>query len=430
MKDNFQIILVVIFGVLAVVGVLVFSGAIPIGSSGDSSSGKGTVILWGTVSSAKMAPIMETFNTPDKTFRVEYEERNSETFDQDLLEAIASGKGPDMFFLTEDLAYHYANKIIVVPYSSYSLANFKNTFASAGEVFLSSKGILAFPLVIDPLVMYYNRSILDANGIVNPPTLWDEFMTVVASLTKRDDANKIIKSGAALGHYSNVAHAKDILATLFMQTGNPIVSEESGVLSSKLLNAQAYDLSDVLQFYSDFANPLKSAYSWNKSFPNSSNAFSSEDLAFYFGYASELNSLVNQNPNQNFSIAPIPQIKGSKFKLTGAKVTGVSISAFSKNYNTALIAASQMATGEFTKKLAEALSVAPARRDLLAIKPSDAFSPTFYNSALFAKSWIDPSNNDTNTIFRSMIDGVLSNNFSTREAIQDANARLNLLLIK
>jgi len=32
-----------------------------------------------------------------------------------------------------------------------------------------------------------------------------------------------------MGHYSNVNNAKDILAALFMQAGNPIVKEANGV---------------------------------------------------------------------------------------------------------------------------------------------------------------------------------------------------------
>jgi len=428
MKNNFQIIIIIVFILLAILGVLVFSGAIPIGED-DKTLGQGTVVMWGTVNGNVMAPLIEDFNTVNSTFVVQYVEKNRDTFDQDLLEAIASNKGPDMFFLSDDLAFRYADKIIIIPYQSFPLANFKNTFAGAGEVFLSSNGILAFPLFIDPLVMYYNRSMLDSSDVVTPPMYWNEFMNTATTLTKRDESNKILKSGAALGHYSNIAHAKDILATLFMQMGNPIVTEKNGVPISDLGDPN-FNLSTALQFYSDFANPLKSNYSWNKSFPNSNVAFSREDLAFYFGYASEFLSLINQNPNQNFSVAPVPQIKDAKFKLTGAKVTGVAISYFSKNYNTAFIAASRMSTGDFAKKLAEALFVAPVRRELLATKPSDAYSPTFYNSALYARSWLDPSEKDTNDIFRGMIDGVLSNNLSIRESIRDAGARLNLLLLK
>ena len=430
MKGNFQLITIIVFIAAAILGVLVFSGAIPIGNQ-NATGGQGTVVLWGTVKSGAMLSLLEDFNNANPTFIVKYEEKSPDTFDQDFLEAIASGVGPDMFFLPDNLAFRYSNKIVTIPFASYSLATFKNTFASAGEVFLSSKGILAFPISIDPLVMYYNRSMLDANAVIFPPAFWDEFTNLVPILTKKDDSNKIIKSATALGHFSNIAHAKDIISAFFMQAGNPIVSEKDGAFSSILssFNSQ-YDLASVLKFYTDFADPSKNIYSWNRSMPNSVDAFSAENLAFYFGHASELATLINKNPNQNFFVAPIPQIKDAKFKLTGARVTGLAISSFSKNFNTAFVAASLMATGDFANKFAMTLGVAPARRDLLKIMPVDSYSPIFYNSALFAKSWLDPSNKDTDDIFRRMIDGVLSNSVSTRDAISDADAKLNLLLVK
>ncbi len=427
---NFQLITIIVFIALAVFGVLVFSGAIPIGNSNTPGS-LGTVVLWGTEKTSAMMPLLEEFNNANPTFVVKYVQKSAESFDQDLLEALADGAGPDMFFLPDSLAFHYANKIFPVPYQSYSLASFKSNFAGAGEVFLTSKGILAFPLSIDPLVMYYNRSILDANGVIYPPAFWDDLAVLVPRLIKKDDSNKIIRSVAALGHFSNVAHAKDILAALFMQAGNGIVTEKDGIFSSSLNTYnQKYNLASILKFYTDFADPNKDVYSWNKSFPNSGDAFSKEDLAFYFGFASELVSLINRNPNQNLAVAPIPQIKNASFKLTGAQVTGIALLSSSKNFNTAFTAASLMATGDFASKFSIALGIAPARRDLLKIKPADAYSPIFYDSALYARSWLDPSSKDTDNIFRNMIDGVLSNNMTVESAISDADSKLELLLTR
>jgi hypothetical protein len=140
--------------------------------------------------------------------------------------------------------------------------------------------------------------------------------------------------------------------------------------------------------------------------------------------------MVNKNPNENFFASGIPQIKGSSFKSTSARVIGLAISSFSKNFTTAFTAASLMATSDFAAKLALATNTAPARRDLLATKPTDAFSPIFYNSALYARSWLDPSPKDTDSIFSVMVNSVLSNNLSISDAINDASAKLQLLLLK
>lgn len=428
-KGNFQVIILVVFIAAAVFGILVFSGAIPIGKDGTGS--QGTVVLWGTMSSSAISSALRDFNDVNPAFVVKYEQKSPETFDQDLLEALAEGQGPDMFFLPDNLTFRYTNKIFVVPYSSYPLSVFKNVFAGAGEVFLTDEGILAFPMTIDPLVLYYNRSILDANGVVYPPASWTDLVNMTPALTKKDDTNKIIKSAVAFGHFSNVVHAKDILAALFMQAGNPIVAERDGAFTSLLdLPVGNYNLSSILKFYTDFANPNSAVYSWNKSFADSDAVFSAENLAFYFGYASELKSLINKNPNQNFFVAGMPQIKDATSKLTSARVTGLAVSSFSKNLNTAFTAASLMASGDFASKFASALEVAPARRDLLAVKPQDAYFPIFYASALYAKSWPDPSPKDTDNIFSEMVNSVLSGRLSIADAIKDADSKMGLLLLK
>ena len=429
MKPNFQLILIVIFIAAAIVGILVFSGAIPLGGSQEGS--QGTVVMWGTVPAGIFVTALEEFNDANPTFVVKYEEKSPASFDRDLLEALATGTGPDMFFLTDDLAFHYANKIYPIPYASFPISTFRNTYAGAGEVFLTGEGVMAFPMTIDPLMMYYNRSLLDAEGIVYPPGSWEDLIALVPKLTIKDDANKISQSTVALGHASNVTHFKEILAALFMQAGNPIVREEAGRFQSTLDERVGnFNLPSILEFYTSFADPNHPAYSWNKSFPPSDASFSSQDVAFYFGFASELESLVNRNPNQNFFVAPLPQIKDSKTKVTGARVTGLAVSRFSRNFTTAVTAASLLSSSDFARKFAQVQNLAPARRDLLSIMPQDAYSPIFYSSALIARGWLDPSPKDTDSIWAGMINGVLSNAMSVDDAVKDASSKLRLLLLK
>jgi len=428
MKGNFKVIITVIFVGLAIIGVFVFSGAIPIGSNKNKNAPTGSVVVWGTIKTDLIQNALNTFNDKNKTFVTRYVQKYPETFDRDLLEALASSKGPDLFFLPNDLAYNYSNKLFLIPYTSYPVANFKSSFAGAGEVFMTSKGILAFPIAIDPLMMYYNRNILDSNNVVFPPAYWEELAILAPKMTKKDDSKKISQSTTALGQFVNVKNAKDILTSLFMQGGSSIVKEEKGFFAS---NLSIIGLGNMLSFYTDFSNPLKDTYSWNRSLPNSQDAFASDDVGFYFGFASELETLINKNPNLNLEVAPIPQIKNINSKATTAKVLGIAVSSASKNLNTALSAASLMANGDFAAYLANVLKVAPARRDLLAnIKPTDAFFPDFYASALFAKSWLDPEPNDSNDVFQAMIDGVLSNNKDPESAVRDAGSRIDLLLVK
>jgi multiple sugar transport system substrate-binding protein len=430
-KSNFQLILIIIFMGAGVFALLVFAGVIKIGKDKTQSGAGSTIVLWGTDKNELISQALEDFNNSNQGFTIKYVQKSADTFDQSLLEALATGTGPDIFLLPSDLAYHYKDKIFGVPFQNLSLATFKTSFASVGEVFVNSKGILAIPLAIDPIVMFYNRSMLDSAGIVYPPATWDQFSDIVPLLTEKDDDKKILTSAVALGQFSNITNAKDITASMFLQTGNRILAEaEDGSFVSTLENSNQINLSSILQFYTDFSDPLNENYSWNRSLPNSIDFFSADKLAFYFGHASESQYLINKNPNQNFSIAYLPQIKGLNSKSTYAKVTGIALSAHTKNFDNALAAASAMAMSDFATKYASLTGTAPARRDLLNVKQLDVSSSVIFNSALFARSWLDPSPKDTDDIFRTMINGVLSNSMSFNDAVRDAHSQMNLLLLK
>lgn len=429
MKEYFQVILLVIFIFGGIFGLLAFSGVIPLGEDTGENGAKGSVVLWGTYSSSAVLPALNDFNNFHTDFNVSYVQKSPETFDRDLLEALASGVGPDMFFMPNDLILSYRNKILSIPYTSIPQAAFRNSFASAGDVFLTGAGILAMPIAIDPLVMYYNRSMLNSKGLINPPVYWDEVAAVVPALTEKDQDNRISRSAVALGQFANVTNAKDILSAMFMQTGNPIVTEKDGVLISTLNTySNQYNLGSVLEFFTNFTNPSRAEYTWNRSFPNSQTAFSGESVAVYFGFGSELPVLRARNPNQDFLVSSFPQIRGASSKFTGAKVVGIAVSAFSKNLNTAFVAANLLATENFARTFSQAAGLVPAKKDFLAQPPTDSFYPVFYNSALFARGWLDPGNQETNVIFGSMVEKVLANLLSPSEAIRDADSRLLLLL--
>lgn len=433
----FQVIVIIIFLAAGVIALLMFAGVIKIGDQSTNNSKARTIIrIWGTLSPERLGPIIQKFNEENQTYEIRYAYRSGENFGQDLLESIASGTGPDLFLLPDSLAYLHRERINPVPYASFPIANFKGSFGSAGDVYLTSKGILGLPIVIDPLVMYYNRTILDSNGIVYAPEYWDEFGTLVPKIIQKDAvSNQISRSAVALGQFSNVKNAKDILSALFMQSGNKIVVESDlGYFMSALDDTEFGEssnksLAPVLNFYTSFANPLNPLYSWNKSLPASDLFFTSDKLAFYFGYASESNEFVRRNPNLNFGVAPIPQVKGAKFKATKARVYGISVASSSKNATGAFAVANILASGSsFGKEVAEATSMPPARRDLLATKGEGRFDPIFYNTALYAKSWLDPSPTGTNQVFQDMVESVLSNSKTAADAMRDADGQLNILL--
>lgn len=429
---NFQIVVIIIFIALAILGILVFAGYIKIGKSAKDQGPTGTVIVWGTTSSKEMKAILRNF-TKDINYKINYVGKSPLTYEQDLLEAMAIGKGPDLFFISNESFYKFRDKIYNIPYITYPLVTFHNNFAPAGEIFLDSKGIYVLPTTIDPLILYYNRTILDSNNLAYPPSYWDEFGSYVDTLLRKDNNNQIVQSPFALGQFSNISHAKNIISAMFMQTGNTITYKDGNNYFHSGLDLSIKDKKDNVNtsfdFYTNFSDPLSNLYSWNKSMPLSIEAFSKEILAFYFGLTSDLQILLDKNPNQNFQITTFPQIRDSKAKVTYGKVEGIAIYSFTKNKEASLAASLLLSDTKFVDELSKLQNIAPARRDLLA-KPDleNKYLPILYSSALFSKSWVDPSSKGTDEVFSTMVENVLSNKMKTNESILNASSRITNLL--
>ncbi|MDP3051998.1 MAG: extracellular solute-binding protein, partial [bacterium] len=260
---------------------------------------------------------------------------------------------------------------------------------------------------------------------------WDEFVSFVGRLTVRDASGNITQSGAAFGEFQNVDHAKDIISLLILQTGNPIV--DSATFHSTLSGgtgetAQSSD--GAIRFFTEFSDPAKTTYSWNRSLPGSKNAFIGGILAYYFGYAGEYNDIAAKNPHLNFDVAEVPQITGGHIRLTFAKMQGLAVSKSTPNITQAATAVAQLTGKDAIAGLVKKIFLPPIRRDLLAEVVSDPVLAVFYKSAIESSAWLEPDPEATNDMFRVMTESVLSGKKKISDAMRDANAKLNTMLEK
>lgn len=428
----FQTVLLVILGFFIVFAVLVFSGIIPFFDSAPDGVG-GEVVLWGTLPAAKLTASIEELNTANADiFSMRYVEKKEATFDTELVEALASGTGPDMILLPHELVVRHENKILPIPYSSFNARLFRDSFIEEGELYLRDDGIIALPFSIDPLVMYWNRDIFTDAGRASPPMDWSEFLTLASLITKKDASLNISQSLVALGDFLNIRNAKDILSMLILQAGNPIVEKEGSTRRVTLRDQRGLSTppaESALRFYTEFANPSKPIYSWNRSLPGSRDMFASGDLAVYFGYAGERAALAAQSPRLNFDVAVVPQTKDAERKATFGKMTGIAVLKNSRNAQTAFYAAFELSGESFLEVFAKASGLPPVRRDLLARKPrnADAFTSIFYDSALISRAWLDPQPIETNRIFDVAVRNVLSGRSTVGGAVSEAHESMAAL---
>jgi ABC-type glycerol-3-phosphate transport system substrate-binding protein len=434
---NFQVIVLIIFALLGGLAVAFFSGAIKLPEKGSSATANlsGVVTMWGTIPRSQILPTLTTLSNYSGELNLRYVEKSPLTYERDLLDAFAFGGAPDLFLLPNNLINLYKDKVVAIPYQTFTERMIEDSYARGVSVFKTEAGLLGYPIFADPLVMFYNKDHFESKNIIMPPKTWNEFNAIVPILTEKNQVLEISRSAVALGESTNVRHFKKILSALNLQLGNQITVRNTTratyepVFSSRS-SISANPAEETLRFYLEFSNPLRSAYSWNKSMPESLNAFVAGDLSIYFGPASEISLVQRMNPNLNFDIAELPQVDGSTTKITYADMYAVAISRTSQNFQGAFYLAGQLASGPFTSSLAASSGMAPVRRDLLANKSLTKYTEVFYPSALSARSWVDPSDVGTNAIFSAMIESVLSGLKDYGRAVGDANTELRVLLLK
>lgn len=425
----FQLVFTGVCIVLVMVGVVVFATF-----KGTGGSSVGTVVVWGSVEQANVDQALQVLKAQDKSFQgVTYIQKNVATYSNDLVNAMASGRGPDLFFASQEQIGAFADKLQVIPYSAVSQATFTNSFIDEGRLFLSTQGSLALPILIDPLVMYWNRDMFASAGFAVPPKYWNGFLDIASKITVKSNSGALTKSLVALGGWGNVLYAKEIISALVMQAGDPIlVRDASGILDVVFGNrpqgATENPAVSALQFYTEFANPSKTSYSWNNAMPKSIDAFAAGDLAVYFGLSSDYATLVARNPNLHFAVAPLPQIEGNAMRVTFGELTGVAVSLTAANPAGARIIAEKLGSQAGAAAFAETLGLPPVRRDVFQDTSANAPAAAAAQSALIAAGWLDPNGAKTDAIFQSMIESVISGKNQPSQAVSQAAQALRTLL--
>jgi ABC-type glycerol-3-phosphate transport system substrate-binding protein len=415
-----------------VFAVLIFSGLINIGgSSEDNGQPTGKVVIWGTFSNPEIYKVFDETNGANKDLVISYVVKKPATYQKELIEAFANGTGPDLFIISPEMIQSNENFINKIPYASYPEKTFRDAFIDGADVYLAKDGAIGFPIVVDPMVLYYNKDLLANEGIATVPQYWNELFDLSGRLTKKKDDGTILQSMIALGQFGNVSNAKDILATLFMQSGNKLVVRTDkgyrSVLNDNGSTGASSPVEQVLNFYTEFSNPSLDSYSWNRSLPNSRDMFTGGKLVFYVGHASELFKIQSVNPNLAFDVAQVMQTKGTAVKRTYADIYALAVNKKSTNASTAFSVAGILSSGDTAKNFSVALSLPPALKSLLATKPADPYLFTFFNAALISRTWPDPDTTATDAIFDEMIQNIISNRLSVGASVSKAHGSLDLL---
>jgi ABC-type glycerol-3-phosphate transport system substrate-binding protein len=429
----FQIGLIVVFVLMFIVGIFIFAT-----NKIDNSNTLRPVpiTIWGPESlSVAFDEILRDLRGEDESFKfVTYEGKNTYTMYGDLIEAIATGQGPDLVIMNSAGILPLKNKVFPISFETLPLSTFREMYIDGADIFTLVDGTYTYPLLVDPLVLYWNKDIFASAGMAEAPKDWDSFVSLVPRLSTIVGGSELTQSAVAFGEFDNVLHAKEILLAMIMQTGTDIVTQSAdgksfiSVITGQESSVTSSDL--ALLFYTSFSNPVKTVYSWNKTFDRSREAFAANKVAMYAGFLSEEKILSEINPNLNFAMAVWPQSVNTKKSVTFGNFQGISVLKSSMNPKYALYVAQTLSSTEMARRISQHTGLPSVRRDVVSeINSTDPYANVKVQSAIIAKSWLEPAPiSRVNELFAKAVNDTVSGSSNSSEALRQVEKDLVVLL--
>ncbi|MFA6047497.1 MAG: extracellular solute-binding protein [Parcubacteria group bacterium] len=449
-----------------VISILFFTMLLTLSGCGCKSNNAGQAAIeleiWGPIDdSFTYKDVFEAYQKLYPNVKdIRYRRFSPDTYEKELVDALASGQGPDIFLIHNTWLPSFKDKIIPAPAEIINEQRFRSNFVDVVVAdFLDQGKVWASPLSVDSLGLYYNKDLFNEAGISTPPKNWDEFGKDARLLTKFSTSHEIIQSGAAFGAAYNINRSTDVLNLLMMQSGTQ--TNDKGVLdlrTSKVTGGSNYSpAEDALSFYTQFAQATSPYYSWNSRMHYSIDAFSEGTLAMMFNYSWHIQTIKDKSPKLNFAVASVPQFAGSspmnfanywgfavaKNKQTAEGVTNetrISESWKLINFLTtkpegqfAAANGGMLGSGAIdsnydpAKEYLEKTRKPAARRDLIETQKTDAELGVFAKDNLIAKSWKEVQPDAIESILAEMIDQVNKGQANVTDAIETASQRIGKL---
>ncbi|MFA6198217.1 MAG: extracellular solute-binding protein [Patescibacteria group bacterium] len=410
--------------------------------------------------------IISGYQATHPNVTIEYKKLRFEEFRDELLSAWSRGEGPDIFSIPNYQVGEFRDFMKPLPESltiprrvtkkvlgvkeetsyvnektkTYSINDIKSKFVPTvyeDVVFNDADAkerVYGLPLAIDSLALYYNRGILNKAGIPLPPATWRELLNQVPKLVKESSSGELVQSAIALGAADNVPRYVDILSTLMMQDGATMnQGDKSATFQANFAASAKTDTESnfkpgphALQFFTDFANPAKQAYSWNTDLPDAYEAFIQGQLAYFIGYSYQAPLIKTAAPTLDFDIAPLPQVSLDQ-SVNFANYWVESVYTKSDNSDWAWDFITYATKKEqVVGYLNQVMRPSALREVILLQSEQDEAIKVFTDQALDSTSWYHGRDYaKVEEVFKNMIEDVTNNRATAEQAVSAAEKTIN-----
>lgn len=405
-----------------------------LGNIGGSGQQKIALRMWGVFDHKNAFDKgLQNFRTQNPNITIQYQEFSYADYEKNLIDSLAANAGPDIIMVHNTWLPKHVDILTPLPATGPKTKKplltakiFQDQFVDVAYGDLVRNGnIYALPLYTDTLALYYNKDMFNAAAITRPPADWQEVNKDTALLTRFDQFGNITRSGIALGTARNINRSTDLLMALMIQSGVQM-SDQTGNVTFAANSSGRQLGAEALQYYTDFANPQKTTYSWNDSQHYSVDAFTEGTLAMMLGYAHEDQLIRAKAPRLNYAVAPMPQA-GVSDPRNYANYWTLAVSKNSTHPNEAWEFIVAMTSKDGITDYLNVTQRPSARRDLIELQKSDPVLGIFAVQALTARSWVQKDNVVIEGVFADMIDDVNYHRFSINDALDRAQSRINVI---
>jgi len=382
-----------------------------------------TLTYWRTVDGKEVfEPILEEWRKQHPNVTINVVNFPFADYDKRLSEAASAGTLPDLYMLRADWVPRYRSNLKPSPKAVFTIEDYKKTFAPITyQDLLRGDDVLAVSYGIPTLGLFYNTELFDKAGVKDVPSTWQELLDANSKVVQRS-GNNLIQSGIALGT-SKVANSSSILPLLMMQNGAVMTDNPPTMATFDKPDSTNYSSSaKALDFYTSFAKPSKSSYSWSDGFGESTQAFMQGRVGMIIDFPYKFLVINSQNPNLKYKMAKLPQVNtGSPINYSEYWAEGVSTTT--KYPDVAWDFYNFMTGYEIMNKYSVPTMKPASRLDLAKAQEQDSVIGVFAGQVSSAKTYYKGNSSTSDAAILEMINTSLSG-FDPSIAVRAANDKV------
>jgi multiple sugar transport system substrate-binding protein len=322
MKRGVLIIVGSVFLLLMVIVVVILA------RTQGNQEGTTTLSIWSPFDEAK------TYDLISKNFLAKYpntkldfkyiDSKDAQDYEAKVVNAIANGNGPDIWLVRSDWIPKHADKSVATTWETVKKATpidqaKAKLIPSIVDLNTYQGKLYGVPLSADSLAVIYNQDYYtpfydkatEAQRAIlhNMPKTWDELKQQTA-LSSTIQGTTVQLSGLALGTKSTYVPS-DVMTAFLVQSGSKILSDDKKDVTFNIAQYQGeqaiFPATEALTFFTSFATPGQTNYSWSESMGDPIDAFLKGKTGALIGYWSTLQQIAEKKPSFKVIVAPLPQ---------------------------------------------------------------------------------------------------------------------------